>query len=63
MQQSPGSGKLSVSSGGALGTLDLQQHSKEQSKIILKQKKKIEFLEVSSKRIGGDLVFITSLYI
>ncbi len=60
VQQPPGSGKISVSSGGASGTLDVQQHSKEQSKIILKQKKQIESLEVSS-RIMADLVFITSL--
>ncbi len=30
-------------------TVDVQQHLNEQSKIILKQKGKIAFLEVSSK--------------
>ncbi len=53
VQQPPGSGKISVSSGGASGTLDLLQHSKEQSKIVFQQKKIIESLEVSSKSIGG----------
>ncbi len=53
VQQPPGSGKISVSSGGASGTLDVQQHSKKQSEIIFQQKKRIEKLEVSSKSIGG----------
>ena len=53
VQQPPGSGKISVSSGGASGTLDVRQHSKEQNKIILKQRKQIESLEVSTKSIGG----------
>ena len=53
VQQPPGSGKISVSSSGALRTLDLLQHSKEQSKIIFQQKKIIESLEVSSKSIRG----------
>ncbi len=53
VQQPPGSGKISVSSGWALRTLDVQQHLNEQSKIILKQKEKIDFLEVSSKGIEG----------
>ncbi len=38
--------KRSISSDGASGTVD-------QSKIILKQKNKIEILEVSSRRIMG----------
>ena len=38
-----------VSSGRTSGTVDVQQHLNEQSKIILKQKGKIAFLEVSSK--------------
>ncbi len=51
-QQSPGSGKISVSSGGASETLDLQQHSKEQSKIIFQLKKKIESLERDEDSFG-----------
>ncbi len=59
-QQPPVSGKISIPSSGALRTVNLLQHSKEQSKIIFQQKKKIESLEVSSKSVV-DLVFITSL--
>ncbi len=38
-----------VSSGGTSVTVDVQQHLNEQSKIILKQKENITFLEVSSR--------------
>ncbi len=60
VQQPPGSGKISVSSGGASETLDFQQHSKKQSKIIFQQKKEIESLEVRSRIIwggGGGLIW------
>ncbi len=47
VQQPPGS----VYSSGTSGTVesDVQKHLNEQNKIILKQKEKIKFLEVSSK--------------